>query len=202
MFQIDKIIVGRKPKHDFKNILSEVELLANILNMSQIPWQLVGGLGTALNYGSLYRNHHDIDIEVDIKQLPELTKYMKKQNYELCLGLPTRGRRFLPFKSYCKISPEQCNLGRHSLYLVNPNSKYSYLKAIDLMTKDTQDEITTWELLHSKIQYDGNLKGKIVKIGSQNVELRNPIVHKLILEETRKKLKNNNMERILLDCSY
>jgi hypothetical protein len=173
-----------------------------MLNESYIPWQLVGGLGTALNYGALYRRHHDIDIEIDIKVLPELTNFMKYKGYDLCLGLPTRGRRFLPFKLYWKFSPKQCNLGRHSLYLVNLKSQYSYLRAVDLMLKDTKNGITTWQLLHDKIQYFGDLKGKTIKIGSQNVELRNLEIHKLILEKTRKKLSKNNIERELLGCSF
>jgi hypothetical protein len=57
--------------------------LTDLLQDCPVDWFLVGGLGTALTYGEITRNHGDVDIQVFTRDAYQLMDYMSQKGYFL-----------------------------------------------------------------------------------------------------------------------
>jgi hypothetical protein len=68
---------------NYKEINKALEDAFSMFNKTGAKWSPVGGLEATLNFGQAIRNHTDIDIEVDISELPKLKEGMDFYGYKL-----------------------------------------------------------------------------------------------------------------------
>ena len=180
-------------------LLESLEELARDLNGCDVEWMLVGGVGTALYHGEIYRDHGDFDVSVEVGNVPALTACLSDKGYFLCQRLPLRGRRFLPVTIFRRIETAQCTLTTRSLCFFNPSKEQPLLQCVDLKLESTVGDQTRFHYRKKDYFFTGSIYGKTITVGGQSIVLRHPRVHRELLDDDNKNLKKHAQDKAVLE---
>jgi hypothetical protein len=182
---------------DSKRICDSVRDAAILLNSTGARWHLVGALGTYMQLGVMVRNHQDIDIEIERKQIPQLIEGIKGTGYELL-------KRFLITKiapnTYLHIhttsNAEDCVPERKTLRLVNKDSSNPMLQSLDIKISEATPQGTIIGDSGRKMLIDLPYEGPEIEIGGQKIRTRNIRYHQILKSLSKSEVNQFDLRKI------
>lgn len=174
-----------------KEIFVALNSLCDLLKEGNFEWYIVGGLGIYLQKGKITRFHHDIDIEIDTKDVEKLHTHMKTKDYSLMkkiltANIPTNKRMAV----YTECKPEECTPELESRVRLVHNSskivqKLELLSFIDISFKQKNNQETLFGYHGKTATLNVEYEGPIINIGNNNLRTRNLVYHRYLKESSK-----------------